>query len=55
MAKTTIDTDLLTILGALQAEMELYVNTGMRVSPGRLVLWLHEVRLATEQAKEGKG
>jgi hypothetical protein len=44
--------DLLTILEALQAEMELYARTGMRVSTGRLVLWLHEMRLAQEKAKE---
>lgn len=44
--------DLLTILKALQAEMELYARSGMRVSLGRLVLWLHEMRLAIEKVKE---
>ena len=52
MPKTTVDEDLLTILDALRAEIELYLHTGMRVSPGRLVLWIHEVRLAQEKAKE---
>lgn len=46
------ESDLLTILKSLQAEMELYARSGMRVSPGRLVLWLHEVRLAIEAAKK---
>ena len=44
----TTSSDLLTILDALQAEIELYLHTGMRVSAGRLVLWIHEVRLAME-------
>ena len=43
--------DLLTILAALEKEMELYAKTGMRVSAGRLVLWLHEVRLAVAKAE----
>ena len=42
----------MTILAALEKEMELYASTGMRVSAGRLVLWIHEVRLAAEKAKE---
>ena len=54
MAKLTVDEDLLVILAALEQEMVLYAMSGMRVSPGRLVLWLHEIRLATEKAKEGK-
>ena len=41
----TTTSDLLTILAALEKEMELYASTGMRVSAGRLVLWIHEVRL----------
>ena len=49
---TATTSDLLTILAALEKEMELYASTGMRVSPGRLILWIHEVRLATEKAKE---
>ena len=48
MPKTTVDADLLTSLDALRAEIELYLHTGMRVSAGRLVLWIHEVRLAAE-------
>ena len=44
----TTSSDLLTILDALRAEIELYLHTGMRVSAGRLVLWIHEVRLAME-------
>ncbi len=46
------DVDLLTILAALEQEMELYLRTGMRVSPGRLILWLHEVRLAQEKQEK---
>ena len=49
---TAATSDLLTILDALRAEMEVYLHTGIRVSPGRLVLWIHEVRLAQEKAKE---
>lgn len=47
----TAPADVLTILEALQAEMELYARTGMRVSPGRVVLWLHEVRLALHEVR----
>lgn len=46
--------DLVSILAALQAEMELYLRTGMRVSEGRLILWMHEVRLAAAKAAEGR-
>lgn len=44
--------DLRVILAALEQEIQLYLSTGMRVSPGRLILWIHEVRLAQVKASE---
>ena len=50
--KTSSPADVVTILEALHAEMELYLRTKMPVSDGRLMLWLVDVREALETAKE---
>ena len=49
---TATTADLLTILAALEREMDLHLRTGIRASPGQLVLWLHDVRLAAKTAEE---
>lgn len=54
LGPTPADSELSVILAALEQELVLYLRTGMRVSEGRLILWMHEVRLAAAKAAEGR-
>jgi len=43
--------DALTILQALQAELTMFVRTGMRAQPGMVALWLSDVDKAISKVE----